>query len=77
MYAIKINDKHLLLDIFRFGEDTDQVLTFSTEKKAVTELEFIKKQPKWENINLKVIEVEEQVTIDPEKGIYEQKIIEI
>jgi len=73
MYAIKINNEHWFSDHYR----DNRVLLFTTEKKALKEIEFIKKDPKWFTIDLKVVEVEVETNIDFEKCISTQTVREL
>lgn len=69
MFAIKVNDKGFMPDYYR---NNDQVLTFTTEKKAAKEVERIKKRHP--HLQLDIVEVEEEVIIDFEKLEVKQNI---
>lgn len=74
VYAIKINDKHWLPD---YNNPEECIRVFSTEKKAIKEVEYIKKSPKYADFDFKVVKVEEETLIHMEKGINRQTIREL
>lgn len=82
VYAIKItdnkiNDKYWLRDVSMNHHD-DWVHVFSTEKKAQKELDYVKKHSKkLSSLDLKVVEVEEELFVDSRKGIHKQIIKEL
>ncbi|MEK5445186.1 MULTISPECIES: hypothetical protein [Bacillaceae] len=75
VYAIKINDKHWFPDYYH--PEKEHVLVFTTEKKAFKEVELIKKRPKYSELDLKVVRVEEETLIHFKKGIHRQTIREL
>lgn len=74
VYAIKINDKRWLPD---FSSPKERIGVFSTEKKAIKEVEYIKKRPKYVDFDFKVVKVEEEIFIHMKKGIHRQTIREL
>ncbi|WP_042375317.1 hypothetical protein [Neobacillus jeddahensis] len=70
MFAINVNDEHWMLDYYR--DRTARVLTFTTEKQALKEVNYIKKSHP--DLKLTVLEVEEVSFFDPENSLSGQRI---
>jgi hypothetical protein len=52
MYVVKVNDKHFLTNRHL---DSERIMTFSTEKKALKQLEHFKKISEYSNFDFKVL----------------------
>jgi len=73
MFAIKVNENKFIPNYNMEG--LDRILTFNTEKQAMKKMEFILKGSTF--TNLKVVEVEERIYIDPAQNISIQRVTEL
>lgn len=72
MYAIEVNNKKWLLDPLHAK---NRIQTFSTEKKALREMKWLKQDHP--DINFELFEVEEELYLDMEKGISKQTVTKV